>query len=110
MLIQIDDRLINIDHVVSVTKHPSADDRPHWTVALTTVRPSISPIHSTNLCGTAVPAPPGLVKIEAFFPEAGVDTRSVTYTTTTVVAFYILGTAAPTPIGLQEDLTATYRP
>ena len=105
MLIPIGNRLINTDHIISVTEHQGTGDNLHWTVALSNGESFATPYGLSDMCGTVVPAPPGLAMIEAFFPEPGDDAQAVTYATTTLVAFYVLGAVAPTPIGLQGEVT-----
>lgn len=110
MLIEIGATIINTDHIVSMDRIAGTDGAAQWSITLVTgktIKVGASLIDEGRICGTIVPAPPGLTLVEAFLPSPKEDDRRVHFSSTPVIAFRIISpTAAPEPIGgMGEPLT-----
>ncbi|MBE7203658.1 MAG: hypothetical protein INR70_38485 [Parafilimonas terrae] len=98
MLVQVGSHYLNTDHIVSIEGTATG-----WMMTLVTGKSMSFPIGSLDpddLCGTIVPAPAGMMLVEALLPSECDADREVRYRTSTVRAFRITeGTTAPVPIG-----------
>lgn len=95
----IGNRVVNTDHIVSI--EPASDGR--WTVKLASGDAISSSDDLGDLCSPIVPAPPGLLLVEAFVPGPSEPVGLVGYAETVIVAFRVPNYAPPIPIGLQGE-------
>jgi hypothetical protein len=98
MLVQVGSRYVNTDHIVSIEDTPTG--RSAMLVTGKSIPWPIGALDPDDLCGAIVPAPSGMMLVEALLPAEGDDDRVVRYRMSTVRAFRITDvTAAPVPIG-----------
>lgn len=112
MLVELGNRIVNTDHIVSAENTARSNTAQDVAVTLTTGETLKISKHPTtalvDFCGAVVPAPPGLVLIEAFVPTESRPGPKVNYWETAVIAFRVLGgVQSPMPIGLRGEPQTT---
>lgn len=107
MLIDLDGKIINTAHIVSMSASTGVRGGQQWSITFTTgekITVLDQPSLGERVCGTIIPAPAGLTLVEAFSPSADDEDQRVRFTSTVVLAFRVTGPwAAPEPIGCMGE-------
>lgn len=106
MLIQAGKYVLHTSQIVSAEPLASVGGRARWSVTLMngkTIAVDDDSFSPEELCGTIVPAPPGLTLIEAFVDDHE-GNRSIDYLRSAVIAFRVTpGRGEPSPIGARGE-------
>lgn len=108
MLVEIGNRIINTDHIVSAEPGPARGASEAWRLTLSTgetITLDDPHLSLAALCGMIVPAPAGFRAVEAFLPGADEPDGRIHYRTSAVLAFRVVpGPYAPAPITAEGEM------